>query len=129
MNKRLWLGIVIVGASLLVGCADEGGGRQSEQQRARVASLAEETKYQDWNALKMSNGLVTVTTVPEIGGRTMVYDLGTRSLLYTNPQEYGQVYQVAQNPEDRKWHNWGGYKVWPAPQKDWGGPRTRWAVP
>ena len=64
MNKKPWFGILIVGASLVVGCGEEGGRNSSEQQRARVASLAEETKYQDWEALKMSNGLITVTTVP-----------------------------------------------------------------
>lgn len=108
--------------SLLLGCAEEGGRRQTGEKRARVACLAEQTKYQDWPALKMTNGIVTVITVPDIGGRTMVYDLNGRPLLYTNPKEYGQVYEVTSQPEDRKWHNWGGYKVWPAPQKNWGGP-------
>jgi hypothetical protein len=122
MNKRCWLGIGIVVGSLLLGCAGDEERNRTGEKRARVACLAEQTKYQDWPALKMTNGIITVVAVPDIGGRVMVYDLNGRSLLYTNPKEYGQVYEVAQKEQDRKWHNWGGYKVWPAPQKDWGGP-------
>ncbi|HIE53418.1 MAG TPA: DUF4380 domain-containing protein [Armatimonadetes bacterium] len=119
MSRKFWL--LLVGLWLVVGCGEETR-QDAGLKRARAAAQAERVKYQDWEALRLKNALIAVVTVPAIGGRTMVYDLGTRSLLYTNPKEYGQVYPAAQTEGERVWHNWGGYKTWPAPQSHWGGP-------
>lgn len=38
----------------------------------------------------MSNGLVTVATVPEIGARLMQYDLGDHASIFVNSDETGR---------------------------------------
>jgi len=120
--KWKWITFLGLGIGLcLGGCGGKSEEKESDQ-RAQTEAKVEETKYHDWDALKMTNGLITVTTVPAIGGRTMAYDLDTYPLLYVNPAEYGRVYPVADTEEARVWHNWGGYKTWPAPQAQWGGP-------
>lgn len=79
-------------------------------------------EYHGWQAVRMSNGLVTLVAVPDIGGRIMEYKLGGHPFLWTNPEEYGRTYQPPRSESERVWHNFGGYKVWPAPQSEWGGP-------
>ena len=72
-----------------------------------------------WNALTMENGLITLATVPSIGARIMQYDLGEHRSIFINEDELGKLYEPgARSP----WHNYGGYKVWPAPQDRWGWP-------
>ena len=69
-----------------------------------------------WEAYVMTNGLIAVASVPAIGGRTMQYDLDGHPSIYVNPDELGKTY----TPTARSsWHNYGGYKTWPAPQDRW----------
>ena len=70
-----------------------------------------------WTSIVMSNGLITVATMPEIGARIMQYDLGSHSSIFVNPSMVGKVGTPNQNGS---WLNYGGYKVWPAPQDRWG---------
>ena len=72
-----------------------------------------------WEALVLENGLITTATVPVIGARIMQYDLGTHSSVFVNSDELGKVYTPRSNSG---WYNYGGYKVWPAPQDRWGWP-------
>ena len=69
-----------------------------------------------WNSVVMQNGLVTMATVPAIGGRVMQYDLGTIPSVFVNPSLLGMTYTPAMNSN---WYNFGGYKTWPAPQSAW----------
>ncbi len=79
-----------------------------------------ENNYYGWGWLSyvMKNGLITVTTVPEIGARIMEYNLGNHASLYVNPAEIGKTHK----PDQKQWFNYGGYKVWPAPQEVWNWP-------
>jgi hypothetical protein len=52
----------------------------------------------------------------------MEYKLNGHPFLWTNPEEYGRTYEPPRTESERAWHNYGGYKVWPAPQSEWGGP-------
>lgn len=88
----------------------------------RPAAQAEEFDYNGWSAFRLTNGLVTVVVVPAIGGRIMEYTLGDYPFLWVNPDEAGPLHEPPQTAEERVWHNYGGYKAWPAPQKQWGGP-------
>lgn len=72
-----------------------------------------------WEALVQENGLVTLATVPAIGARVMEYGLGAHRSIYVNDAEAGKVYQPRVGAP---WPNYGGYKVWPAPQASWGWP-------
>jgi hypothetical protein len=69
-----------------------------------------------WEAAVMENGLITMATVPAIGGRVMQYDLGGNASIFVNPAEFGHTYTPANNGQ---WHNFGGFKTWPAPQSRW----------
>ena len=69
-----------------------------------------------WKAIILKNDLITFATVPAIGARAMKYDLGNLQSLYVNPSELGKTYTPAQNGQ---WHNFGGFKTWPAPQSSW----------
>ena len=129
---------------LLAGC---GGGVQQVQPRRNTPSItggygysgataAVETRpakevqvveanYYGHRALKMTNGIVTIVAVPDLGGRIMEYKIGSKPLLWVNlaeVQRAGGRAPAQPQPGERAWHNYGGYKVWPAPQDRWGGP-------
>ena len=89
---------------------------------AAETATASELDYQGWKGLRMQNGLVEVVCVPAIGGRIMSYSMAGHNALWNNPEEFGKTYPVAKSETERKWHNFGGYKVWPAPQTEWKGP-------
>jgi hypothetical protein len=78
----------------------------------------------DWFCLSVSNGLASFSAVPSIGGRIMDLSLGQTNTFYSNPRFVGK----ANLPGD--WssaRNYGGSKVWAAPQgwasdEEWPGP-------
>ncbi len=83
--------------------------------------------YSGWQAIELANGLVRVTVVPEIGGRIIQLQLGEEPFLYVNPRLGGKVFPPEQNNREAGWKNYGGSKVWPAPQgwssdAEWPGP-------
>lgn len=83
--------------------------------------IATEPNYKNWgwNAVVLENGLITLAVVPRIGARVMQYDLGQHASIFVNERELGKFYE----PQlDSLWHNYGGYKNWPAPQDPWGWP-------
>jgi hypothetical protein len=84
-------------------------------------------KFEGWPAHELANGLVQVFVVPKIGGRIIQMRLGEQPFLYINPRLRGQVFPPEQNGPDSGWKNYGGSKVWPAPQgwssdEEWPGP-------
>ncbi len=83
--------------------------------------------YKGWKALRLANGILEVIIVPEIGGRIIQLRLGENDFLYINPRHLGRVYPPEQNDFVAGWKNYGGSKVWPAPQgwssdAEWPGP-------
>jgi len=93
-------------------------GAMAQETGTRVESIDNYREW-GWEALVMENGLITVATVPEIGARIMQYDLGEHASIFVNEDEVGRLYEPGANSP---WHNYGGYKVWPAPQDRWGWP-------
>jgi hypothetical protein len=65
----------------------------------------------------MQNDLITMATVPAIGGRVMQYDLGNLPSIMVNSSLFGKTYTPALNG----YYNFGGYKTWPSPQNVWPG--------
>ena len=68
-----------------------------------------------WQSIVMQNDMITVATMPDIGARIMQYDLDGHPSIFVNPAEVGKVHA----PKQGTWYNYGGYKVWPAPQDRW----------
>lgn len=122
---------IVIGGLLLAGC---GGDVEREHPKTVAGppnpsvSLATETvevtevEYHGWQALRMTNGLIVLVAAPDIGGRIMEYKLNGHPFFWTNPEEYGRLYDPPGTEAERTWHNYGGYKIWPAPQSEWGGP-------
>lgn len=69
-------------------------------------------------AVKLSNGVVEAVVVPQIG-RVMAFELAGHP--ETNPLYENPNWTPAKNrtPKPSEWANYGGDKVWPAPQSDW----------
>ncbi|MGH9455867.1 MAG: DUF4380 domain-containing protein, partial [Terriglobia bacterium] len=83
--------------------------------------------YLGWNVIRLSNGMVDVLVAPEIGGRILQLRLGGQEYLYVNHRHAGRVYTPQENSPAAGWKNYGGSKVWPAPQgwlsdSEWPGP-------
>ncbi len=87
----------------------------------------ERTTYRGWKAFRLSNGLVTLTIAPEIGGRAIQYELGSHAYFFVNPELTGKVLPREQNDRGGDWANYGGDKDWLGPQgfdttQQWAGP-------
>lgn len=83
----------------------------------------EETGYRGWKTLKMSNGLVELFVVPEIAGRIIQFAFEGHEYLFVNTSLAGKVLPY----KEGEWNNYGGDKLWPAPQ-GWDGPH-QWPGP
>ena len=132
MNRYL---TILAGILILVILAGCGGGVQQSSPRRDVPGVsgpnrsdssaepaakatAEEFNYQGWQAVRMSNGLVTLVAVPEIGGRIMEYKLGGHPLLWVNPNELGQRYTPDEMADGTTYPDFGGYRTIPVPLDD-----------
>ncbi len=83
--------------------------------------------YRGWKSIRLANGIVELLVVPEIGGRIIQLRAGESDLFYVNRRHAGRVYSADENSIDRGWKNYGGSKVWPAPQ-GWSG-NAEWPGP
>ena len=73
--------------------------------------------YNGWiDCYEISNSIVRLVVVPQIGGRIMEYSLDGENALWQNESELGKT----SGPDiGRTWRNYGGYKAWNAPQSSW----------
>lgn len=76
----------------------------------------EKAEYNGWEVTKLTNGLISLYIAPEIGGRAIQLELGNQGLFFVNKALAGQVLLPAQNDLKSGWANYGGDKVWPAPE-------------
>ena len=89
--------------------------------RAEAAVTVEKIEYHGWQgAYRMANGTVDLVFVPWIS-RIMRYGfIGGPNVLWENPELAGKT-PDANNPST-DWINYGGDKLWNAPQARWGWP-------
>ncbi len=92
-----------------------------------VAQTAKESTYRGWKTLELSNDLIEVQVAPDIGGRVIQYKLGDFEYFFVNDQLAGKVPPASGLGPDGEWLNYGGEKLWPAPQgwdndQQWPGP-------
>jgi hypothetical protein len=75
------------------------------------------TNYLGWeNVILVSNGRVEAIIVPQIG-RVMQFRFAgeAEGPFWENPELLGRL----PDPQSTNWANFGGDKVWPAPQAEW----------
>jgi len=85
------------------------------------------SSYRGWKSLLLENDLVRLQVVPQIGGRVIQYALGDKEFLWVNPALVGRTSPATGLDTDGGWLNYGGDKLWPAPQgwdgdEQWPGP-------
>lgn len=72
--------------------------------------------FDGWKAQQISNRWVTLTVVPQLGGRLMQVAFGDHAYLFVNPQLKGKYFPPSAVTETKKWFNYGGDKIWPLPE-------------
>ena len=73
-------------------------------------------QYKGWSSLSLDNGIIEVQVVPEIGGRVIQLRLGDFEYLWVNEDLAGKSPTPTRLTPDGGWLNYGGDKIWPAPQ-------------
>ena len=72
--------------------------------------------YEGWQAQQMANDWVTLTFVPQLGGRLMQVAFNDHPYLFVNPVYKGKYVSPAE--ANGRWINYGGDKIWPMPEGD-----------
>jgi uncharacterized protein DUF4380 len=85
------------------------------------------SEYGGWNAFRLANGIIELYIVPELGGRIIQLRFGCHEFFYVNSLHRGRIYRPEENCLGAGWKDYGGSKVWPAPQgwdsdSQWPGP-------
>ena len=80
------------------------------------AAKLDKTTYKGWNVYRLSNGLINLMVAPDIGGRAIQIQLGDQEFFFNSPDFLGKVLPPEQNNVKAGWANYGGDKVWPAPE-------------
>lgn len=80
-----------------------------------------------WPGYVLSNPFVRVGVVPSIGGRVMDFRIGDKQFLWVNAGLAGKPPPEGGVGPENAWLNYGGGKLWPAPQgwdspEQWPGP-------
>ena len=91
------------------------------------AAELQTSTYFGWNTYRLSNGMATVQVAPMLGGRTIQCSLGNHDFLWANRDLAGQSPPASGLGPGGTFINWGGDKLWPAPQ-GWDGP-DQWPGP
>jgi hypothetical protein len=86
--------------------------------------LQDKQRYRGWLAYTLESHFLTVYITPALGGRIMQVQMGDYPYFFNNQTLHGAI------PGDEhtdQWLNYGGEKIWPAPQ-GWGLP-DHWPGP
>lgn len=92
--------------------------RPASAQKASLANAARIVKaqYKGWDVYRLTNGIISLDIAPQIGGRAIQLRLGEKEFFFVNPDFAGQVLPESRNNPTAGWANYGGDKVWPAPE-------------
>ncbi len=91
-------------------------GQTPSHARASSGCSVKAVTFKNWKAEEISNSLVRLTLVPQLGGRMMQVTFGDHDYLFVNEQLQGQSFTPAQSLAQHKWFNYGGDKIWPMPE-------------
>lgn len=107
-------------ALLLLACLICAGGStaapQGQKSATSNAARIERTQYKGWDVYRLTNGIISLDIAPQIGGRAIQLRLGEKEFFFVNPEFAGQVVPESRNNPTAGWANYGGDKVWPAPE-------------
>ncbi|HKM76341.1 MAG TPA: DUF4380 domain-containing protein [Candidatus Bathyarchaeia archaeon] len=84
-----------------------------------LSAAATRSGYRGWESLKLANDLIEVQVVPNIGGRIIQLKLEDFEYFWVNDQLAGKSPTASGVGDNDTWLNYGGSKLWPAPQ-GWG---------
>ena len=90
-------------------------------------AVASASSYRGWETLALTNGLVELQVAPQLGGRVLQLKLRDYEYLWVNPTLVGEAPPAGGLGPEESWLNYGGDKLWPAPQ-GWEG-EHQWAGP
>lgn len=76
----------------------------------------EKTQYNGWDVYRLTNGIISLYIAPQLGGRAIQLQLGDHSYFFVNKDLAGKVLPESENNLKAGWANYGGDKVWPAPE-------------
>ncbi len=76
----------------------------------------EKTRYRGWNVYRLTNGIISLLIAPDLGGRAIQLQLGDQEFFFVNKDLEGKILPPEQNNPSAGWGNYGGDKVWPAPE-------------
>lgn len=82
----------------------------------KTKSVKSWKNYKGWNSMCLSNGIAELNIVPQIGGRVVQYKLDDKEFFWVNPDLAGKLPTETGLTADGGWFNYGGDKLWPAPQ-------------
>jgi len=124
MAQPARLGSLILSALCLLWLAKSACPGAAAAQGGPVAAAS---TYKGWTTLRLTNGLVDIQLLPEIGGRIIQFSLGNKDFLWVNQELGGKLPLTNGLAADGGWFNCGGDKLWPAPQgwdndEQWPGP-------
>jgi hypothetical protein len=92
------------------------GAGQAQKSILPNAARIEKTQYKGWDLYRLTNGIISLDIAPQIGGRAIQLRLGEKEFFFVNPDLAGQVLPESRNNPSASWANYGGDKVWPAPE-------------
>ena len=91
------------------------------------AAQARHGTYKGWQSLSLRNGIIEVQIAPDLGGRVIQCSLGGYDYFWVNPDLAGKAPPPSGLGTKGEWLNYGGDKLWPAPQ-GWDSP-DQWPGP
>ncbi|MBU2904109.1 DUF4380 domain-containing protein [Arenibacter algicola] len=85
------------------------------------------TKYLGWDAHLLQSDWIKLYLAPQLGGRIMQLAMHDHEFLFVNPEFVGKHVNDSRLGKEGSWLNFGGEKIWPAPQgwdndSQWPGP-------
>lgn len=92
------------------------GAAQGQKSANTNAARIEKTQYRGWDVYRLSNGIISLDVAPQLGGRAIQLRLGEKEFFFVNPDLAGEVLPESRNNPAAGWANYGGDKVWPAPE-------------
>ncbi len=84
-------------------------------------------KYKGWNIWSLENQWIQLYIAPQLGGRTLQMKMDKYEFLFVNLSLYGKESGITRLGDNGEWLNFGGEKIWPAPQ-GWDSP-DQWPGP